>query len=105
VRFDVGCDLDEFRRYHRNSGIHKYLKSVGVTDVVFGELGPIEEAHIGRDPSHLIVWIEGSEIIGHVIWHEERIESFVGPEEEEVREVLERLLGEKRDFLNFIGSG
>ena len=55
MRFDVGYDLDEFRRYHRNSGIHKYLKSVGVTDVVFGELGPIEVTRIERDPSHLIV--------------------------------------------------
>jgi GNAT superfamily N-acetyltransferase len=99
VRFDVGCDLDEFRRYQRNSGIHEYLKSVGVTDVVYGELGPIEVAHIERDPSHLIVWREDSEIIGHVIWHEERIEGFRRPEEEEVRMVLERLLGEKRGFV------
>ena len=101
MRLDVGCDLDEFRRYQRKSGIHEYLKSVGVTDVVYGELGPIEVTHIERDPSHLIVWREGSEIIGHVIWHEERIEGFREPGEEEVREVLERLLGEKRDFVEF----
>ena len=79
--------------------ITEYLRSVGVTDVVFGELGPIEEAHIERDPSHLIVWREGGEIIGHVIWHEERIDGFREPGEEEVSAVLERLLGEKRDFV------
>jgi GNAT superfamily N-acetyltransferase len=99
VRFDVGCDLDEFRRYQRNSGIHEYLKWVGVTDVVYGELGPIEEAHIERDPSHLIVWREDSEIIGHVIWHEERVDGFRLPGDEEVRTVLERLLGGKEEFI------
>jgi GNAT superfamily N-acetyltransferase len=99
LRFEVGCDLDEFRRYHRNSGIHDYLKWVGVTDVVYGELGPVVEAHIKRDPSHLIVWRENNEIIGHVIWHEERVDGFRFPGEEEVRMVLERLLGEKKDFV------
>jgi GNAT superfamily N-acetyltransferase len=99
LRFEVGCDLDEFTRYQRNSGIHEYLKWVGVTDVVYGELGPIEVAHIERDPSHLIVWREGSEIIGHVIWHEERVDGFRLPREEEVRMVLERLLGAKKNFV------
>ena len=99
MRIDVGCDLDEFRRYQRNSSIHEYLKWVGVTDVVYGELGPIEEAHIERDPSHLIVWREDSEIIGHVIWHEERVDGFKLPGDEEVRTVLERLLGGKEEFI------
>jgi GNAT superfamily N-acetyltransferase len=99
LRFEVGCDLEEYRKYQKTSGIHDYLKWVGVTDVVYGELGPFEEAHIKRDPSHLIVWRENNEIIGHVIWHEERVDSFRLPGEEEVRIVLERLLGEKKDFV------
>jgi GNAT superfamily N-acetyltransferase len=99
LRFEVGCDLEEYRKYQKTSGIHDYLKWVGVTDVVYGELGPNEVAHIKRDPSHLIVWRENNEIIGHVIWHEERVDGFRFPGEEEVRMVLERLLGEKKDFV------
>ena len=66
LRFEVGCDLEEYRKYQKTSGIHDYLKWVGVTDVVCGELGPTELAHIERDPSHLIVWREGNEIIGQL---------------------------------------
>lgn len=99
LRFEVGCDLEEYREYQKTSGIHDYLKWVGVTDAVYGELGPNEVAHIKRDPSHLIVWRENNEIIGHVIWHEERVDNFRLPGEEEVRIVLERLLGEKKDFV------
>lgn len=105
MRFEVGCDLEEYRKYQKTSGIHDYLKWVGVTDVVYGELGPFEEAHIKRDPSHLIVWRENNEIIGHVIWHEERVDSLRLPGEEEARIVLERLLGEKKTLLNSIRSG
>jgi GNAT superfamily N-acetyltransferase len=99
LRIEVGCDLEAFRRYQRNSGIHEYFKWVGITDVVYGELGPFEEAHIKRDPTHLIVWREGNEIVGHVIWHEEQVDGFALPGEEEVRTVLEKLLGEKKDFV------
>jgi len=99
MKFEVGCDLEEFRKYQRASGIHDYLKWVGVTDAVYGELGPVEAAHIQSDPSHLIVWREGDKIIGHAIWHEERVDSFNMPDEEEVRAVLERLLGEKKSFV------
>jgi GNAT superfamily N-acetyltransferase len=100
VRLDVGCDLEEFRRYQKTSGIHDYLKWVGaVTDGVYGKLGPVELAHIQSDPSHLIVWREGNEIIGHVIWHEEQVDSFTQQGEEKVRAVLEKLLGEKKSFV------
>jgi GNAT superfamily N-acetyltransferase len=67
--------------------------------VVFGELGPTEEGHISRDPSHLIVWREGEEIIGHALWHEESIDGFRATGDEEIRGALERLLGEKRNFV------
>jgi hypothetical protein len=50
----VGCDLEEFRRYYRDT---------------LGDLGDTEEDIILEDPEHLIVWREGSEILGHAIWH------------------------------------
>jgi GNAT superfamily N-acetyltransferase len=100
LRFEVGCDLEEFRKYLKTSGIHDYLKWVGVTDLVYGELGPVELAHIQSDPSHLIVWREGKEMIGHAIWHEEQVDRFnLSAEEKEVRRVLKKLLGEKKSFV------
>jgi GNAT superfamily N-acetyltransferase len=91
LRLEVGCNLEEYRKYQKTSGIHDYLKWVGVTDVVYGELGPNEVARARA--------LENNEIIGHVIWHEERVDGFRLPGEEEVRIVLERLLGEKKDFV------
>jgi GNAT superfamily N-acetyltransferase len=99
LRLEVGCDLEEYRRYQKTSGIHDYLKWVGAVSARAGELGPVELAHIQSDPSHLIVWREGNEIVGHVIWHEEQVDSFRLPGEEEVRTVLEKLLGEKKSFV------
>lgn len=95
----VGCDFEEFKRYYRNSGIHDYLKAVAATDAIFGELGLVEEKHIKRDSSHLIVLREGNEIIGHAIWHEECIEGFRETRDKEVREALEKLLRERKDFV------
>jgi GNAT superfamily N-acetyltransferase len=100
VRFFVGCDLEEFRKYYRKlGGLHDYFRSLGIADVKFGELGPTEEHHISRDPSHLIVWREGETIIGHAIWHEESIDSFSTVGDKEIRGALDRLLGERRDFV------
>ncbi len=100
MRFVVGCDLEEFKRYYRTlDSLHNYYRTLGLTDVRFGELGSTEEGHIKSDPSHLIVWRENSKIIGHAIWHEAHIDDFRDPEDEEVREVLERFLGEKREFI------
>ena len=95
----VGCDVEVFKKYYRNSDIHDYFKAVGVADAIFGELGPVEEAHIRRDPSHLIVLREGNEIIGHAIWHEECMDGFSEPGDKEVREALEKLLRGRRDFV------
>jgi GNAT superfamily N-acetyltransferase len=100
VRFVVGCDLEEFKRYYRKAGHHEYYKAVGITDAIYGELGPTEERIIRRDPSHLIVWRENNEIVGDTIWHEECIDGFrKDPGDREVAEVLERLLGGKKEFI------
>jgi GNAT superfamily N-acetyltransferase len=100
MRFIVGCDFEEFKRYYRHAGLHNYYKAVGITDVVYGELGPTEERIIRKDPSHLIVWRENDKIVGDAIWHEESIDGFKkNPDDKEVAEALERLLGGGREFV------
>ena len=100
VRFVVGCDLEEFKRYYRSAGLHDYYKAVGIADIVYGELGANEERIINRDPSHLIVWRENSKIVGDAVWHEESIDEFTkDPQEKEIAEALEKLLGKSREFV------
>ena len=100
MRFDVGCDLDEFRRYCRNSGIHKYLESVGVTDGYDENLDYLMNVVI-KNSSQLIVWRENDRIVGHAVWHESNTEEHRkgDPREKEDTEVLEKLLGGKKDFV------
>jgi len=83
----VGCDLEEFRRYSQRDGVRADL------DVL--------EKLIPRDSSSLIVYREGNEIIGHAMWHETNTEEHRrgDPRDKEDREVLERLLGGKKDFI------
>ena len=102
MKFVVGCDLEEFKRYYRTlDDLHSYFKTLGLADVKFGELGEVEAGIIKRDPSHLIVWRENSKIIGHAIWHETNTEEHRkgDPREKEDRQALERLLGGKKDFV------
>lgn len=100
MKFVVGCGLEEFKRYYGTLEVlHNYLKTLGLADVRFGELGPTEGGIIKRGPSHLIVWQQNDEIIGHAIWHKAKTEEFRDPGDKEVREVLERLLGGKREFV------
>jgi len=102
MRFVVGCDLEEFKRYYRAlEGLHDYFKSLGLSDVVEGELGSVEEYWVTKDPSHLIVWRENGEVVGHAIWHETSTEEHRkgDPRDDEDREMLERLLGGKRGFV------
>jgi GNAT superfamily N-acetyltransferase len=88
--------LDEFRRYHRNSGIHKYLKSVGLTDS-YGENLDYMMNVVIKDPSQLIVWREKNKIVGHAVWHESNADEHRkgDPREKEDTEALKKLLGEK----------
>ena len=87
VRFDVACDLEEFREYwSRNDydGNLDYLLNVVV-----------------KDKSQLIVWREKNKVVGHSVWHESNTEEHRkgDPRDREDREALERLLGGKRDFV------
>jgi len=88
MKFIVGCDLEKFKTYYKRSGR--------------GDLGVTEEKIITANPSHLIVWREDNNIIGHAIWHETNTEEHRkgAPRDKEDREILENLLGEKKaDFI------
>ena len=100
MKFVVGCDLEEYKRYYRTlDDLHDYFKTLGLTDVKFGELGATEERIIKRDPSHLIVWRENDDIIGHAVWHETNTEEHRKGDtrDKEDKEILRRLLGGKKD--------
>jgi len=87
MKLVVGCDLEDFRRYSKKDGVR--------ADVV------VLEKHIFRDTSSIIVFRKDHEIIGHAIWHESNTEEHRkgDPRDEEDKEVLERLLGGKREFV------
>jgi ribosomal protein S18 acetylase RimI-like enzyme len=100
VRFDVGCDLEEFRRYYRNSGIYEYSKSVGLTDGYDENLDYMMNVVI-KHPSQLIVWRQKNKIVGHAVWHESNTEEHrkSDPRQKEDTEALEKLLGGKKNFV------
>ncbi len=56
MKIVVGCDFPRFQVYYKTSGR--------------GELGETEKRILMEDRSHCILWMEGQEILGHVLWHE-----------------------------------
>ena len=92
MKFVVGCDVEEFKEYYKRNGCAGELGT--------GELSITEEKIVTQDPSHLIVWRE-NKIIGHAIWHETNTEEHRKgePRDKEDREILERFLGGKKDFV------
>jgi len=85
MKLVVGCDLNEFRQYAKRDGVRADLE--------------VLEKVIHQNPSALIVFREGAEIIGHAIWHETstREHRKGDPRDKEDTEILERLLGGKKD--------
>jgi len=100
MRFDVGCDLKEFRRYYLNSDIYEYLKTIGVTDGYDENLDYMLNVVI-TDPSQLIVWRQDNKIVGHAIWHESNSKEHRkgDPRDKEDTQILENLLGRKKNFV------
>ena len=86
MKFEVGCDLEEFKQYH--------LKALGYE-------GEDEINWIHQNPSHLIVCRENNEIIGHIVWHPSNSkEHSVGvPRDVEDTHMIEELLGGEGDFI------
>ena len=100
MKFVVGYGLEEYKRYYKTlNDLHDYFKTLGLTDVKFGEVGAVEEEIIKTDLSHLIVWREDNEIIGHAVWHETTTDEHKegDPRDREDREILRKFLGGKRD--------
>ena len=98
MRFVVGCDLEEFKRYYKQLAKDKeWQKTFGFTQ----ELGALWEKLLAKNPSQLIVWKENNKIVGHTIWHETNTEEHRkgDPRDKEDREILEKLLGGKKDFI------
>jgi len=91
MRFLSDYEVDEeFRRYLRRIEFYKdedELKRF--------------EAFVKAKLFNLIVWKENGEIIGHVIWHESNTEEHRkgDPRDKVDREILEKLLGGKKDFV------
>ena len=102
MKFIVGCNLEEFEKYYKTlDDLHDYFKTIGLTDATFGEIGDIEKLLIKSDPSHLIVWKQNNEIIGHAIWHESNTDEHRkgAPRDKEDKQMLRRLIGTKKDFI------
>jgi GNAT superfamily N-acetyltransferase len=102
MRFVVGCDFEEFEKYYKTlDDLHNYFRTLGLADVTFGEVGDIEKVIIESDPSHLIVWKENGEIIGHTVWHESSTEVHRrgAPRDEGDRQLLRRLVGGEKEFI------
>jgi len=87
MEFVVGCDPEEFKRYSKKPGVRADLDVLKIL--------------LPRNSSSLIVWKENNEIIGHAIWHETNTEEHRkgDPRDREDVEILERLLGGKKDFV------
>jgi len=90
LRFVVSCDFEEFKKYLEKAGRYKGM----------GELERLE-SFFKRGLFNLFVWRLDGEIVGNAIWHESNTEEHRkgDPRDQEDMEVLRRLLGGKRDFV------
>lgn len=54
VSFELGCSITEFQQYY---------------ETVQENPSGVEMRLLKENPEHLIIWREGSEIVGHALWH------------------------------------
>ncbi len=87
VEFVIGYDLIEFEKYYKT-----------IWDAIPGReqpyLSTVERKLLVENPSRLIGWRKGHNLIGHAIWHEtftERHREGV-PREEDDKKILEELI-------------
>jgi len=90
MRFVTDCDLEEFKRYIKSIGLYKEE----------GELDKLKMM-LKNGLLNLIVWREKGEIVGHAMWHESNTEEHRKGDarDKEDKEILEKLLGGKRSFV------
>ena len=88
MKFVVGCDLEEFKRYYKRNGYDD------------GDLEHLIKKVI-KDASQLIVWRKNDKIVGHAVWHESNTREHRkgNPRDQEDKEALEKLLGAKKNFV------
>lgn len=102
LEFVIGYDLEKFRAYYRRlTDLHTYYRTRRPMESGLDNLGDDERGHIESDPSHLIVWKDRSQIIGHAVWHETSTDEMTegNLRADDDREILRRLCGGSRDNL------
>ena len=87
MRFDEGCDFQEFSGYLVKLGLYTGKRELD---------GLRSRLESGR--FNLIVFRENDEIIGHAIWHETNTEEHRkgDPREKDDKEILHGFLGKRR---------
>jgi GNAT superfamily N-acetyltransferase len=96
LNLEVGCDQGKFRSYYlKTIASEAYKRDVGEND------GSVELEYVAADPSHLILWKDGEQILGHAIWHESNTDEHRPgvPREEDDKRLLRELLGGRADFI------
>lgn len=90
LKFFVGCDFEELKGYLRR--IRFYERKEYAEEL---------KAFLNAKLFNLIVWRKDGEIVGHAIWHESNTEEHRkdDPRDKEDREILLRLTGGKKDFV------
>ena len=94
MEFIVGYDYQAYFEYYRTlESLHNYYKSLDNAEVIFGEVGPTEDAIIKQDPAHLIIWRCEEEIVGHAVWHETSTDEYRDgdPRDDIERDILREL--------------
>lgn len=102
MEFIVGYSWDAFNEYYQTlDDLQSYYKSLGLNGFTNMAVGETEARIIKADPSHLIVWCEGQDVVGHAIWHETSTdEHHIGePRDEDDRVNLRRLFDGKMENL------
>jgi GNAT superfamily N-acetyltransferase len=102
MEFVVGYDWETYKRYYVSlNDLHAYYQKLDLDDVNYGDVRSSEERIIKADPSHLIVWLDGDEVVGHVVWHETSTEEHHqgDPRDEDDRSNLRMLFDGKRENL------
>lgn len=86
MKFVVGWDLEDFMEYRTR---------------VVGTAGETERNWVEKKSSHLIVWLDDDQIIGHAIWHESSSKEHSPGDTRDVedRMILEEFLGGEEEFV------
>jgi hypothetical protein len=71
MRFVVGYDWEAYKRYYATlKELHAYYQKLNLEDERYeaGVVGDSETQIVKADSSHLIIWVDGDEVVGHAVW-------------------------------------